>query len=348
MSAALLESDPKTTIERFSLADQRIAQMRANYAGLAITDAQSYEAVRLAIADCRTERVGIDKYRLAKTAESREYVRQVNALAGKQIAEIEAIEVPLKEMKFAVDEAAAAKKRQREEAERLAIEAELQKKREAQEAIERVERERIAEEQAAIAAKLAEERRALDEAKRIADEANRIEQDRIKAVQAKLLQQKRQQDEAARIERERVANERAELLAKMQKLEREERARKLAEQEARDAKERTEKARREYEEREAARVKQTAEEAARRERLRPDGEKLRSFAKLILAIKVPEVRDEEAIEALDNAMRAIVRICETLESFVVDPETEDDTDDQEFGDPAGKTPYEAISCVEVA
>lgn len=130
MAEAILEADPKTVVERFSLADQRVKEFRANYAPLLkltvadLSDAKTFEQVRLARAECRTERVAVEKHRKEKVEDAVKFQRVVNAKAKAITAEIEAIEDPLDALIKAKEEEKDRIRREAEEAERARIEQE--------------------------------------------------------------------------------------------------------------------------------------------------------------------------------------------------------------------------------
>lgn len=172
----------------YHVGDKDIALMREKYSGLAINDSKSYEVVRLAIADCRTTRVALDKRRLELNAEAQKHIKDVNGAAKTMIAAISSIEDPLQALKDAEDARKAKEKADREAAERAVLEEAARKKVEEEQAqwaeFRKDEEERLkkeAEAQRLEREKLEAERRAFEEqqaklqreaeAKRIADEA---------------------------------------------------------------------------------------------------------------------------------------------------------------------------------
>src|SRR5690242_13239142 len=90
--------DPKQTSlsEKFAVTDDYLAEMREKATGLNCLTADGYEQTRLAIADCRTLRVRVEKTRKELKEDSLKYGRMVDAEAKRITAAIEAIENPLK------------------------------------------------------------------------------------------------------------------------------------------------------------------------------------------------------------------------------------------------------------
>jgi colicin import membrane protein len=145
----------------------------------------------------------------------------------------------------------------------------------AKEEAERLEKERA--EQEAAAAKLKAEQEAFEaERRKLQEEKDRIERER-----------KAEEDRKAREEFERKAKEEARAQAEKEAKER-------AEREAWEAKARAEREARKKEERE----RKEAEEKAREAQLRPDREKLNSYAQSLLEIVEPELKDEAALDLL--------------------------------------------------
>lgn len=263
-----------------------IAKLKERGTGLSFEDKSQYEEGRIVIGEFRTLRGQIEKRRKELKEDALNWGRKVDALAKKLTSAIEAIEEPLKAAKAIVDqraeEARMAKineaKRIFEEkirAEREAEEAKLRAEREAEEARLKEENERLAKERAEMEA----ERRKLEAA--AAAERAKLEAER-RALQA----EKERQD---RIEFERQAKVRAEEDA-LRKLERE---RELA------------KAKAEAEEREAKRL----------EELRPDKEKIASFAAILRGLQCPAVDSDEARGCLDRAVKDICYVADYLESW---------------------------------
>lgn len=201
-----------------------------------------------AIAVCRQMRVQIEERRKLLKHDSLEYGRKVDDVARQLTAVVEAVELPLKDAKKAVDEAKEAAKREALEAERRAVEEQIRAQREAEEAVLRVRRQ-------AEEAALAEQRRALAAERAEAEKERQAELQRMALERAALAE-----------ERAAAAKELAEV-----------RARKAAEEAERRAQELAEQKRAEEEE---ARINALEYEQARQKRLAalaPDREKLKTF-----------------------------------------------------------------------
>lgn len=137
----------------YQITEADIAARLAKYGGLTADTPQGYKAVQSAIGDLRDARVSIEKRRKELKADSLEYGRKVDAVAKFLTEKIEAIELPLKALKAAVDEEKARAKAEKEAAERRALEESLRAEREALNAEAerlRVEAERLAAERAAL------------------------------------------------------------------------------------------------------------------------------------------------------------------------------------------------------
>lgn len=326
-------------IVEYDVTEQQIAAKKAAYAAIVFDNPKGYEEGRLAIADCRSTRVGVEKRRKEMKASALEWERKVDAAAKTLTAMIEDIETPLQVRKDAVDAVKAEAKRQREEAARLELEAQIKADREALEAqmaaARKVEEDRlaaIAEEQKLESDRLAAERAAIDAARK-------VEEDRVAAERAKL-----EADRVAEENRRRVAREQEEARAAAVKAEEEARAaaalaeieaarraeeQRVAAERAKLEQERAETARLESERlarivaeaaAESARVA-TAERqrliAERADALRPDGDKLRAYAAAVRKCKCPGLDSREAIEAFKAAQGRIVAALSDLEGFGV-------------------------------
>lgn len=282
---------------RYSIADDAIAEMREQYFPLTADTKDGYEEVRIAIAKTRTLRGEIEERRVSLKADALAWGRKVDSEAKRLTGLLLEIEEPLKAKKLAVDDAKERARKAKEEEERRKVEAEIEAKREA-------ERQRMAEEQA----RLAEERKKF-EAERAAEAAKqKAERDRIEAEQ--------------RAERERLAAERAKVEAE-QKAERDRidaERRQMEAERARLAKEESERQAAILAEKEAAaraERERFAQEAAkkREEGLRPDVEKLATFAGVLRKIQLPDVESAEAKRLLGSCsfdLRAMAAKCEAF------------------------------------
>lgn len=287
----------------YGIADSTIADLQARYAGLTIQTTADYEKVRLAIADVRGIRTGVEKDRKEIQADAKDFIGRVNAEAKRVTALLVSIETPLVAEKSRVDDERAAAKAAKEAEARAKVEAEIAE-------AKRIEDERIAAEQAAREAALAEQRakldaeraemeaaqKALDERRREFEAAKQVELDRIaserEAEQAKV--------EAERLERERIEAERQaairaeqDRIAEQQRLEREQLVAERAEIE------RLERERLEAIERAEARVREAEErrlakeaEAKRAAEMAPDREKAAEFVMTLDAIVYPKMSSE--------------------------------------------------------
>lgn len=185
--AAIVAAQPVSLVIKYDTTDKDIAVMREKYTGLTISNTKEYEAVRLAIADCRTTRVAIDKRRLELNAEAQKHIKAVNGAAKVMIDAIEQIENPLQLVKDAEDERKRKEKEAKEAAERARIEEELRVKREAEEAVLKQARE-------------AEEARLKIENERIAKENNALREERDKLeAEKRALEVERQAIEQAKL-----------------------------------------------------------------------------------------------------------------------------------------------------
>jgi membrane protein involved in colicin uptake len=170
-----------------------IAVYADSTAGLEATTKEGYELVRSAIADCRGMRGKIERKRKELKKDALEYGRAVDGAARQLKEAIEAIELPLKEKKAAIDDAAE-RERERKRAEAAAkVEAELQAEREA--------------EQARIAAEMADLKRRQEEADRIAAEATARAQAAEEMLAAEKANAEAERRAAAKAEAERLEAE---------------------------------------------------------------------------------------------------------------------------------------------
>jgi hypothetical protein len=102
----------------YNITDAAIAKMRKTYQGLVIKDSASYETVRKGIAEIRTKRVEVENRRKELKAEALEYGRKADAEAKRITAALTGIEDPLKEEKEKDDAHAEAIKMEKERVER--------------------------------------------------------------------------------------------------------------------------------------------------------------------------------------------------------------------------------------
>lgn len=300
-------------VAELGVADETIADLPSRYTGLTAETPQKYEQVRLAIADVRKVRVGVEHSRKALKADVIAFGKKVDAEAKRITAALEVIEKPLKEAKQKADDHKAELLRQKEEEERQRIEAELEAKRQAEEterqriaAEEKAERDRIAAEQVAERERLEAEKRELEEqrkaleaeqeAARLAREAEeRATREELEAERQKMAEERRQLEEEKAAERARKEQEEAERQAKIR-----------AEQEAKEAAERAE--------REAEEARRRAEaERKRLETLRPDAEKLRGVVASLRTFAIPAMSTDEGADLAAFARERIGRAADAIE-----------------------------------
>jgi chromosome segregation ATPase len=287
-----------TEIVTFSVSDAAIDKLRERYAGLTIQNTADYERVRVGIGELRDIRVQVEKTRVVLNAPLLERGRKINSEAKRVTALLEAIEKPLQIEKDKADAEKARVKKEKEDAAKAIIEAELQAKREAEEAAAKAERDRIAAEQKAESERLAKERAELEKERAAAEEERRKAQ-AVVDEQNRIMQAKLDEEAAAlKAEREKLAREQFE----------------------REAKERAEADARAKVEREAAEAKRRAEieqeERERRAELAPDREKIAAFSVAIKALVAPVAEWSEADHYIGAAVEHLRQAAEILDDFV--------------------------------
>ncbi len=314
-----LQKTTDSLVQHF-VAAATIEAKRAEYAALSADSPAGYESVRVAIAHCRTTRVGIEKKRKELKADSLKYGRQVDRVAWELTSLIEDLEAPLKAKKAVIDDEKTRAKLEAEAARKRAIEETIRAEREAEEARQREEREaeeaRLRAEREAEEERLREEREKFAEERRIAQEAQRVERERLEAEEARL-----------RAEREKIEAARREVEAAREKASREEferQAKILAEEEARTW---AEAERIAAEEARVAEAERKARAAERLEALRSDQEKVAGFANAILAIMPPEVSDPEVgrllVDARDTLNEIVGELVEKVDALHEKEKTDD-------------------------
>ncbi len=304
------ESD--APLVKYEVTVDQIRQWGEKYSGLEATTREGYEDVRLAIGMLRTTRVGIEKRRVDLKRDALEYGRRVDSVAKQLTTEIETIEDGLKAKKAAVDDERERIKREKEAAEKTAVEAKIKAEHEAEEARLRAEREaeeaRLAaarEAQRVEAERLAAERAAI-ERERAEAEAKRQETDE-QARREREAEERRLAAERAQLEAERRAYEEARREAEHQEQLRQERIRAESEAKARAERERVEA--------EEARVREEerkAELARRLEALKPDADKLETYANALLAVECAELSQPAAVAVLLEAKGILASVVERL------------------------------------
>lgn len=163
---------------------------------------------------------------------------------------------------------------------------------------DRIEAERIAEEQ-----RIAREKELEEQRKRIEEENKRLKQEAEEKERA--LAEERKKLEAQRKEAEEKARKEREALEAKMEEERKQREKIEAELKAKAAAE--EKAKREEEARIASELK-AKKDAERKAKAAPDKQKLQSFATLIDNIELPVVKSEEAEKIVANAKELLAKV----------------------------------------
>lgn len=318
----------------YSVTDAAVAELGRRYLGLTIAgldDRAGYAAVHAARMDVKGRRVEVEKTRKELKADALEYGRAVDAEAKRITALLVPIEEHLEGEERRIDEEKARLKREAEEREAAQVQARMDelarygaaypiadvaKATEEQfQTLLTMAREAHEEEQARLveAARLqaeqeAAERRAREEeAARLA--AERAELARLRAEHE--AREKELREARERIEAEKRAMEEARLRAEQEQA----RAARL-EQEREAAAKRAVQAERERVERESRQRTEAEEqakaEAARQEAVRPDREKLRTYAAALLAVPTPELATDEGKAALAEVSKRLLGLATQL------------------------------------
>ena len=311
---------PELALVEYRVTDAAIAELKAKYTGLKITDGVSYENVRLALADVRSKRTGIEEARLEFGRKVLAVKKQADDKAKEITAALLEIESPLKAEKDRVDDektcikaAKGAQERERVAAIRARI-FDMQKivstlngktapelqviceqffdaditKEGFEEFTEEAERVKLECLDAALKAREARVRWDHEEALRMA-EAARLAMEREKQE----AEAKRLADEKAKLEEEKKAEQ--------DRKDREEIERQAKGKAEREARERVEREAKEKKEREEAEAKEKERKAA----MAPDKEKLLAFADELAAVRIFDVNSDAAHMIVRDAMRAL-------------------------------------------
>jgi len=121
----ILEKDEAGVIDipiKYNITNAAIAAMVTDYSSLEISDAKSYEAVRLALGEVRSKRTAVEKKRKELKARALGYGRRVDSEAKRITTLLLEIEEPLKEKKQAEDDKQNEAKRETERAEAERVE----------------------------------------------------------------------------------------------------------------------------------------------------------------------------------------------------------------------------------
>lgn len=266
-------ADEATTLVQITdLSVTVITQLKARLAGLKADTHAGYESVKVGIAEVTKWRTGVEAARKKLVAPYIAAQKHINLTAYSARDQFLEIETPLRVEKARVDDEAERRRKEKVEAERLAIESKERAEREAREQEQNAQREIESKQREAEAAKL------IDQHKALAEERTKLQDERRE--QQKVLDQQRRD----------IANE--QFAMNKQKLAIEEEARKQ-----REAKEADELAAREKEEREKeAELEKVrlAEEKIEAERLaeerKPDRKKLEEIVeRLGTEFELPEM-----------------------------------------------------------
>jgi DNA repair exonuclease SbcCD ATPase subunit len=326
-----IEQTTVAPLVKYDVNEAALALTKERCATLSADTPKGYEEVRLALADLRNARVGVEKRRVELKADALAFGRLVDSEAKRYTALLIEIEEPLSQKKHDVDYEKARVKAEAEAVKIRALEAEIAANRARQEAelkaVRDAEEARLAVERAALDAersKLAEERRVADEAARVEREAAEA---KLATERAALAEERRKADEAAAVarkaedtrlqvererlkkiedeqqaEREAIEADRRKVAAEREKVERAEFERLAKIKAEKDAVEKAERDRLE-----------AAERQARLDALRPDLEKVRAFAASIRALVAPKPRSKEAKAMIFAAVRGLDTVAVELE-----------------------------------
>lgn len=275
----------------YDISAERLAELEAECATLDPTKGtKAYDEARVVLRKLVTTRTAMDKKRKELKADSLAWGRLVDSEYKKWETKLLAIEEPVAAKIKAVDDAKEAARRDKEEAERKALEAELEAELEARRAAERAEQERIA-------------------------EANRAEAARLESERAKLRAEQEAAEAVRREEQRKIDEAKAEIEAAKRKQEQDERERLIRIQAEKDAAERIEREQRAAAERKAAQERAEAAEKARIEAARPDVEKINAFAKTIDRVALPDVTTESGEAFVDHIRSVLNQLAQECAEF---------------------------------
>jgi hypothetical protein len=314
------------------VSDAKLAEYREEFANLSAQTREGYDAVRKAIAVCRTTRTGIERKRKFLNEGAQTYIRTVNGEAKRLTEAIEAIEEPLKDKKQAADDERERLKAEAEEAKRNKIderisrfvleagspcsprqaevwtdaefESELSLAREAFQVRMKAEQEAEEERKRAEAWKEEQIRKQREE---IAKQQAEIEKIRAEH-EAELQRVRAEQAERDRIDREKLEFEKAALKAENERLAKIESDRLEAIRKEQEASRKAEEERIAAERAEQRRIA----EMKRLEALKPDLEKVDLFSKALLeainSVPVPVVASNVIRDHFKSQVQQLVVI----------------------------------------
>jgi hypothetical protein len=250
-----------------------------------------------ALTKCASIRTSIEKRRKELKADSLEYGRRVDSVAKQLTSIVEEIESPIRAARQLVDDEAARIKREAEEAVRAAAEAEARAIREAEEALVRAEQEAAAEALRIEREKLAAERAEME--RQMAEVAAARRAEEARAAEARRVEEERARVEREKLEAERMAIAQAKAIEEAKAAERA----------------RVEREHSEMVERRRQEAEQRAAEERRQAALAPDREKLAGYAARLRDVRIPDVSDSRANEALAQAVRTVDAVAGRLENW---------------------------------
>lgn len=317
-----MSKDKGLDVIKYNITDAAIAKMKEQYADLTITDHASYDAVRVAIGECRTKRVAVEKKRKELKKDALEYGRRVDSEAKRIVGLLLEIEEPLKDKKQTVDDEKRRIKEEKERMERERVEAIRQKivMIESSANTQGLSSDQILSLQEWLRNMEITEKEfqeftdeALNTKGRVVgilSEAHKLKvQEEAEAAERKAeierLEKLREEQEAEqrRLDKEREAIE-AEKKAEQERKDREELERQAQERADKEAKEKLEEEERERKEKEETEAK----ELARQEALKPDKDKLVAYGEALLAVPAPTLTDKKALEVLATAQHSLLRV----------------------------------------
>lgn len=280
-----------TTPVELGVADEVIAGLKGRLTGLKADTHQGYVMVKSAISEVRTYRTGVEKARKELKKSALEWGKKVDFEARRVTDLLLEIETPLREEKTRIDGEAERLRKEKEEAERLAIEAKDRAERQAREAEEAAKREAERKEREADLSRIAEERKVLEAERKRLDAERREQQEALEKEHKKIA-----------IEREAVETEKRAVEEKAHK-----------EREAKEAFKRKAQEKEDQAQVTAAEKLRLALEKTEAERLleerKPDRQKLNDFANTIESLKAPQLKTAWGKQVL-------AKICDLLQCAV--------------------------------
>mgnify|MGYP001575951277 CR=1 FL=1 len=312
----------KTELQKFNVADAVIAKMSAEYLPLKVEgldDKEGFKKVHYARMVIKGKRIEVEKKRKELKESSLRFGQAVDGEAKRIIALLSPIETHLEHEESIVEK----------EKERLRVEAEEMARRKLQDRIERLRKCNYTRYLLDVIKNMSDVEFEVEETKaKLEYEIYEAEKERTIKATKELEVKKEQQAEIARqqteaqnkiiSERKKIEDEKR-LIAETKM--KEEQEKKLLVDLEKARKEAAEKARIDTENRikRVAEAKLEAErqaeiEAKRKEALKPDKEKLLSFAATLTALKMPELLNQQATNIANRAIKGLMNIVEFIQS----------------------------------